>query len=74
MHGTERTQAMEHGMEKNRECDWITVAEMRRYMGVGRTKAYELVHKGEIRSYRIGKKILVSRQSVDRFIRANGSF
>lgn len=65
---------MDHSTEKARECDWITVAEMRRYMGVGRTKAYELVHSGEVKSYRIGKKILVSRQSVDRFIRANGSF
>lgn len=65
---------MSHSKEKARECDWITVAEMRRYMGVGRTKAYELVHNGEVRSYRIGKKILVSRQSVDRFIRVNGSF
>lgn len=65
---------MSHSKEKARECGWITVAEMRRYMGVGRTKAYELVHNGEVRSYRIGKKILVIRQSVDRFIRVNGSF
>lgn len=53
--------------------EWMTVAEMREYMHAGRTKAYELVKAGEVRSYRLGRKILVSRPSLDRYIKANGT-
>ncbi len=42
-------------------------------MNAGRSKAYELVNAGEVRSYRLGGKILVDRESLDRYIQANGS-
>ena len=57
-----------------RESDeWLTVSEMQEYMRVGRTKAYELIKNGEVGTYRLGRKILVSRSSIDGFIRVNGS-
>ena len=52
---------------------WLTVAQMQEYMNAGRSKAYELVSSGEVKSYRLGRKILVDRESLDRYIRANGS-
>lgn len=55
------------------EEEWLTVREMRDYMRVGRTKAYELVRDGDVRTYRLGRKILVSRSSIDGYIRVNGS-
>lgn len=53
--------------------EWMTVAEMQEYMHAGRTKAYELIKAGEARSYRLKRKILVSRLSLDQYIKANGA-
>ena len=55
--------------EDNRSRDeWMTVIEMQEYMGASRSKAYDLVWSGEIDSYRLGRKLLVSRASVDAYI------
>ena len=51
----------------------MTVAEMQEYMHAGRTNAYELIKAGEVRSYRLERRILVSRLSLDRYIKANGA-
>lgn len=53
--------------------EWMTVAEMQEYMHAGRTKAYELIKAGEVRSYRPGRGILVNRLSLDRYIKASGA-
>ena len=48
--------------EGNRGRDeWMTVIEMQEYMGASRSKAYDLIWPGEIDSYRLGRKLLVSR-------------
>ena len=55
--------------ESNRGRDeWMTGTEMQEYMGASRSKAYDLVWSGEIASYRLGRKLLVSRASVDAYI------
>ncbi|WP_259297482.1 helix-turn-helix domain-containing protein [Bifidobacterium bifidum] len=36
--------------------------------GASRSKAYDLIWPGEIDSYRLGRKLLVSRASVDAYI------
>ena len=52
--------------EGNRGRDeWMTVIEMQEYMGASRSKAYDLIWSGEIDSYRLGRKLLVSRASMD---------
>lgn len=57
------------GPEGNRRRDeWMTVIEMQGYMGASRSKAYDLIWSGEIDSYRFGRKLLVSRASVDAYI------
>ena len=43
----------------------MTVIEMQEYMRASRNKAYDLIWSGEIDSYRLGRKLLVSRASVD---------
>ena len=48
--------------------EWMTVVEMREYMGASRSKAYDLIWSGEIDSYRLGRKLLVPRASVDAYI------
>lgn len=55
--------------EGNRGRDeWMTVIEMQEYTGASRSKAYDLVWSGEVDSYRLGRKLLVSRASVDAYI------
>lgn len=55
--------------EGNRGRDeWMTVLEMQEYMGASRSKAYDLIWSGEIDSYRLGRKLLVLRASVDTYI------
>ena len=44
--------------------EWMTVIEMQQYMRASRNKAYDLIWSGEIDSYRLGRKLLVSRASV----------
>ena len=41
---------------------------MQEYMGASRSKTYGLFWSGEIDSYRLGRKLLVSRASVDSYI------
>ena len=48
--------------------EWMTVIEMQEYMGASRSKAYHLIWSGEVDSYRLGRKLLVSGASVDAHI------
>ena len=48
--------------------EWMTVIEKQEYMGSTRSKAYDLIWSGEVDSYRLGRKLLVSRASVDAYI------
>lgn len=55
--------------ESNRVHDeWMTVVEMQEYIRASRSKAYDLIWSGEIDSYRLGRKLLVSRTPVDAYI------
>ena len=59
--------------EGNRGRDeWMTVIEMQEYMRASRTKAYDLIWSGEVDSYRLGRKLLVSKASVDAYIQSRG--
>ena len=55
------------GNDQGRD-EWMTVAEMQEYMRASRNKAYDLIWSGEVDSYRLGRKLLVSRASVDAYI------
>ena len=59
--------------EGNQDRDeWMTVIEMQEYMRASRNKAYDLIWSGEVDSYRLGRKLLVSRASVDAYIESRG--
>lgn len=60
--------------ESNRDRDeWMTAIEMQEYMGASRSKAYDLIWTDEVDSYRLGRKLLVSRASVDAYIESRSS-
>jgi excisionase family DNA binding protein len=48
----------------------LTVQEAARVLGISRDAAYQAVSTGEIPSFRIGRRILVSRMAIDRLLTA----
>jgi excisionase family DNA binding protein len=47
----------------------FTVEQCAEALGIGRTKAYELVLKGEISSVKVGRRRLVPRWALEKIIR-----
>lgn len=48
----------------NNEDEIFKVEDVARYLKIGKNSAYELIHKGKIRSIRIGKNIRVPKWCV----------
>jgi len=46
------------------EKEWLSLKDVQQLLGIGRTKAYELVVAGEIPAVRIGRVLRVSRQQL----------
>jgi excisionase family DNA binding protein len=46
----------------------FTVAETAQILGIGRNSAYEAVRRGDIRSVRIGKRLIVPRAEICRIL------
>ena len=52
--------------------EWLTTDELKRWLGIGRTKTYELLATGEIPSYMIGGRIRrIRRQDVEAWLERN---
>lgn len=45
-----------------------TVAETARILGISRTSAYEDIRRGELPHFRVGRRILVGRADLGRFM------
>ena len=46
----------------------MLVSEMETYLGVGRKKAYELVNSKGFPAFRIGRKVLISRTGLEKWM------
>jgi excisionase family DNA binding protein len=46
------------------EREWLTVADVQRILGIGSTKAYEMVQSGEIPAIRIGRSLRIHRRDL----------
>ena len=54
-------------MENTAQIRWLTVSEFRgRFPQMGRSLIYEAVRRGELSSIRIGGKILIPSNALDR--------
>lgn len=51
--------------------EWMTAEEATRYLGVGKSKLYELAQDGMIPRYRVGKTWKFSRADLDAWVRAS---
>ena len=48
----------------------ISVSELSKILGIGRTKAYELIGNGDIESVQIGNRRLISVKSVKTYVKS----
>jgi excisionase family DNA binding protein len=49
--------------------EWLKVPELARLLGVPRTRAYELIQRGELPAVRLGERtIRVNRKQLERFL------
>ncbi len=55
-------------METKTERRWFGYAEAIEYTGLGRTTLTQLVMSGEVRASKIGKRVLISRESLDAYL------
>ncbi len=46
----------------------VTVATAARVLGISRGLAYELVHRGELRAVRLGRRLLVPVEAIDELL------
>lgn len=51
--------------------EWFTADELIRWLGLGRTKTYELLRSGEIPSYKIGRVRRIRRQDIEAWLKQN---
>jgi len=52
--------------------DIMSINDLRSALGIGRTKAYELVSAGEIRSIKVGKSIRIPKSSLLDYVKTGG--
>lgn len=51
--------------------DWYSPDELWEWLGLGRTKIYELLRSGEIPSYKIGRVRRIRRQDIEAWLERN---
>ncbi len=63
------TSLKEVDVQKEVECQWWTVRELRIISGLGRSKCYELIASGELEAFKAGRAVRVSRASFEDWTR-----
>lgn len=58
-------------MNNKVHAEWISISEVQEILGIGRTKAYELVATGEIKAARVGRAVRINRAAVDAYMERN---
>jgi excisionase family DNA binding protein len=56
-------------VEQQRE--WFSAEELRRWLGLGKTKTQEILQTGQIPSYRIGRVRRIRRADIEHFLEQN---
>lgn len=49
----------------------MTVCEAGQVLRIGRSKAYELVRSGKLKSIRLGKQIRIPKQAIEDFLKSD---
>ena len=59
LHRRERVEKGKEGMRQENEQEFISLNELQEILGIGRTKAYDLITSGELPAIRVGRAIRV---------------
>ena len=54
--------------DTNNEKAVLSVQELADYLGIGRTTCYALIKENQFRTVRVGKKILIPKESVNNWL------
>jgi excisionase family DNA binding protein len=54
-------------MKRDNEQEFISLNQLQKILGIGSTKAYDLVVSGELPAIRVGRAIRVRRADLDRW-------
>ena len=57
-------------MSNTKHSEWLSLKDVQQLVGIGRTKAYDLVTTGELPAIRIGRCIRVNRRELEEWLRA----
>ena len=57
--------------QQDQHQEWFSADGLVRWLGIGRTKTYEMLSSGEIPSYRIGRLLRIRRQDVEAWLERN---
>ena len=55
-------------MSNTKQSEWLSLKDVQQLLGIGRTKAYELVGTGELPTVRIGRCIRINRRELDEWL------
>jgi excisionase family DNA binding protein len=55
-------------MSITKQSEWLSLNDVQQLLGIGRTKAYELVSTGELPAVRIGRSIRVNKGELDMWL------
>jgi excisionase family DNA binding protein len=69
----ERVEKGKQGMRPG-EQEFISLNELQKILGIGRTKAYDLVASGELPAIRVGRAIRVRQADLDRWAERQSYF
>ena len=67
LHRRERIEKGKEGMRQENEQEFISLIELQEILGIGRTKAYDLVTSGELPAIRVGRAIRVRLADLNRW-------
>ncbi len=56
-----------------KQQEWMAPEEFGGWLGIGRTKCYELLSRNEVPSYKIGKARRIRRSDVERWLEGKKS-
>jgi excisionase family DNA binding protein len=55
-------------MSNTKQSEWLSLKDVQQLLGIGRTKAYQLVGTGELPAVRIGRCIRINRRELDEWL------
>ena len=65
------TREQEANMTTGLEEAWLSYPEAQKYVGLGRTKLWEIISAGEVEAAKIGRAVRISKRGLDEYMRRN---